>query len=228
MVFKSYINSHRVPVYVYLFFLFMASLLLPLTVNSDTPSPSSNEASPTSLDENKGTGDTPADLKRAGKRSWMRAGVSNYKNSVALMEQNKSQLGVVTLKSGLQYKILKQGEGGIPTKTDTVEVYFQGTLIDGTIFASAPNNLNPAVFKMAEVIPGWRQALSLMPVGSRWQLFVPPSLGYGTKGLSPSIGPNATLIYDLELVKIRPAASPKTVQKTPHQTQTNPSSSTPQ
>jgi FKBP-type peptidyl-prolyl cis-trans isomerase len=121
----------------------------------------------------------------------------------AFLAENKAKEGVVTLPSGLQYKILKAGDGKTPTDADTVECQYYGTLIDGTEFDSSYSRGQSATFKLSGVIPGWREALKLMPVGSKWQLFVPPQLAYGERGAGRDIGPNATLIFEVELVGIR-------------------------
>jgi FKBP-type peptidyl-prolyl cis-trans isomerase len=121
----------------------------------------------------------------------------------AFLAENKAKEGVVTLPSGLQYKILKAGDGKTPTDADTVECQYHGTLIDGTEFDSSYSRGQSATFKLSGVIPGWREALKLMPVGSKWQLFVPPQLAYGERGAGRDIGPNATLIFEVELVGIR-------------------------
>ena len=126
----------------------------------------------------------------------------------AFLAQNKTNQGVICLPSGLQYKILKTGDGRKPTGTDTIECYFRGTLIDGYQFAGSDPAGEPGTFKVSEVIPGWKEALQLMPVGSKWQLIIPPQLAYGAQGVGrtrqlPKIGPNTTLIYELELVGIK-------------------------
>jgi FKBP-type peptidyl-prolyl cis-trans isomerase len=137
--------------------------------------------------------------------SWMKAGVRNMKQEMMFLEQNKQAEGVVTLESGLQYKILKEGDGPKPKKSDIVDIYYQGSLVDGTQFANHLAETGPPQkFLVSETIPGWRQALTGMPTGSRWLLFVPGELGYGKAGVPPLVGPNATLIYDLELVGVKP------------------------
>jgi len=118
------------------------------------------------------------------------------------LAENKTKDGVVALPSGLQYKILKEGNGRKPTDADTVECNYRGTLLDGTAFESS-NPDRPASLKVAAVLPGWREALKLMPVGSKWQLFIPPELAYGTQGRGGVIGPNATLIFVVELLAIQ-------------------------
>jgi len=115
---------------------------------------------------------------------------------------NKTEAGVVTLPSGLQYKILKEGTGPKPAATDTVVCNYRGTLIDGTEFDSSYKGGQPATFAVNQVIKGWTEALQLMPVGSKYQLFVPADLAYGERSPAPQIGPNSTLIFDVELLSI--------------------------
>jgi len=126
----------------------------------------------------------------------------NKKKGEVFLAENKTKEGVVTLPSGLQYKILKAGDGRKPTDADTVEVNYRGTLIDGTQFDSSQAG-QPSTLKVAAVISGWREALKLMPIGSKWQIFIPSQLAYGARRASPVIGPNATLIFELELVGIK-------------------------
>jgi len=127
----------------------------------------------------------------------------NKTEGEAFLAQNKSAEGVVTLPSGLQYKILKEGAGEKPKPTDTVVCHYRGTLIDGTEFDSSIKRNEPATFAVGGVIKGWTEALQLMPVGSKWQLFVPSSLGYGERGAGRQIGPNAALIFEVELISIK-------------------------
>jgi FKBP-type peptidyl-prolyl cis-trans isomerase FklB len=131
------------------------------------------------------------------------AGEENRKAGEVFLAANKAKDGVVTLSSGLQYKVLKAGDGRKPTDTDTVECRYRGTLIDGTEFDRSDPAGQPATFKVAGVIPGWREALKRMPAGSKWQLFIPPQLAYGARGAGRAIGPNATLIFDLELLAVK-------------------------
>jgi FKBP-type peptidyl-prolyl cis-trans isomerase FklB len=123
------------------------------------------------------------------------------------LADNKAKEGVVTLPSGLQYKILKPGTGEKPTLEDTVICSYKGTLIDGSEFDASEKHGGPATFPVKGVIPGWTEALQLMQVGSKWQLVVPSKLAYGPQG-PPGIGPNATLIFEVELVSIQKAGAP--------------------
>jgi len=132
-----------------------------------------------------------------------KAAADSKKEGDAFLAENKKKKGVVTLPSGLQYKILTAGKGKKPKETDTVEVNYRGTLINGTEFDSSYHRGQPATLKVKEIIPGWQEALKLMPVGSKWQLFIPPQLAYGEKGAGQAIGPNATLIFEAELLAIK-------------------------
>ena len=145
-----------------------------------------------------------ADLKTKQEEKARMAAVNNKKEGDAFLEANKSQQGVVVLPSGLQYKILTQGTGPTPTATDTVSCNYRGTLINGTEFDSSFKRGQPAQFRVGGVIRGWTEALQLMPVGSKWQLFIPPTLAYADRGAGPDIGPNATLIFEVELLSIQP------------------------
>ncbi|MCM1031008.1 MAG: FKBP-type peptidyl-prolyl cis-trans isomerase [Oscillibacter sp.] len=118
------------------------------------------------------------------------------------LAENKTKEGVITLKSGLQYKILKEGNGAKPKATDTVKCHYEGRLIDGTVFDSSIRRNEPAEFPVNGVIAGWVEALQLMNVGSKWQLYIPSGLAYGAHGAGQSIGPNETLIFDVELLDI--------------------------
>ena len=131
------------------------------------------------------------------------AGEENKKAGEAFLAQNKAKQGVVTLPSGLQYKIIKAGDGKKPTASDTVECNYRGTLIDGNEFDSSYRRGQPATFGVSQVIPGWQEALQLMAVGSKWQLFVPADLAYGERGAGREIGPNSTLIFEVELLAIK-------------------------
>lgn len=130
-------------------------------------------------------------------------GDKNKKDGEAFLAANKTKEGVVTLESGLQYKILKAGDGKKPTADDTVVCHYRGTFVDGTEFESSIKRNQPATFPVKGVIKGWTEALQLMPVGSKWQLFVPYNLAYGENGRPPVIGPNALLIFEVELISIQ-------------------------
>jgi FKBP-type peptidyl-prolyl cis-trans isomerase FklB len=126
---------------------------------------------------------------------------SNLAEGKAFLEENQKKEGVTALPSGLQYKVLKDGSGKLPKMTDTVTVHYRGTLIDGTEFDSSYSRNEPAAFRVGGVIRGWTEALQLMKEGSKWQLFIPPELGYGQRG-SSAIGPNSTLIFEVELISV--------------------------
>lgn len=132
-----------------------------------------------------------------------RVAAVNAEAAVKFMAENGEKDGVETLESGLQYRIIEKGEGAMPAGTDTVEVHYRGTLIDGTQFDSSYERGEPVTFPVGNVIPGWQEALQLMPVGSKWELFIPPDLAYGAGGQGP-IPPNSTLIFEVELLKIVP------------------------
>ena len=120
----------------------------------------------------------------------------------AFLAANKNKPGVITLPDGLQYKVLVDGKGAIPTDSDTVTVHYQGTLVNGTEFDSSYKRGQPATFPVLGVIPGWVEALKMMKVGSTWELFIPASLAYGDRGAPPVIGPNETLIFKVQLLSI--------------------------
>jgi FKBP-type peptidyl-prolyl cis-trans isomerase FklB len=132
---------------------------------------------------------------------------SNKKDGTAFLAANATKPGVVTLPSGLQYKILTPGTGPKPTATDSVVCNYRGTLLDNTEFDSSYKRGQPATFPVTGVIKGWTEALQLMPVGSKWQLFIPPDLAYGERAQGP-IGPNATLVFEVELMSIAPKTPP--------------------
>ncbi|WP_373079018.1 FKBP-type peptidyl-prolyl cis-trans isomerase [Zhongshania sp.] len=130
------------------------------------------------------------------------AGGKNKAEAEAFFAKNGSVEGVVTTESGLQYQVLVEGKGDKPTADDTVEVHYHGTLLDGTVFDSSYQRGETVSFPVGGVIPGWTEALQLMPVGSKWKLFIPPALAYGAGGAGQMIGPNAALVFDVELIKI--------------------------
>lgn len=120
----------------------------------------------------------------------------------AFLEQNASRAEVVTLASGLQYEILTEGNGAIPTADQTVKVHYHGTTLDGNVFDSSVRRGEPTSFGVTQVISGWVEALQLMPVGSKWKLFIPSDLAYGAQGAGQAIAPHATLIFEVELLDI--------------------------
>ena len=131
----------------------------------------------------------------------------------AFLKDNKSKPGVKTRESGLQYRIIKEGKGQSPSATDVVTTHYRGKLIDGTEFDSSYSRNEPATFPVNNVIPGWTEALQLMKPGSKWELFVPASLAYGTQGIGPKIGPNETLIFEVELISVKAPESAKKTSK---------------
>jgi FKBP-type peptidyl-prolyl cis-trans isomerase FklB len=128
----------------------------------------------------------------------------NLEKSAEFLIANRTKEGVVTLPSGLQYKILVPGEGTPPLATDQVRVHYTGTFIDGTVFDSSIERNEPIVFGVGEVIPGWTEALQLMKPGAKWMLYVPPALAYGEKGAGGVIGPNQALIFEVQLIEVIP------------------------
>jgi FKBP-type peptidyl-prolyl cis-trans isomerase FklB len=130
-------------------------------------------------------------------------GEKNKKEGEAFLTESKKKEGVKTLPSGLQYKVIKAGTGKKPKPTDTVTTQYRGTLIDGTEFDSSYRRGQPVSFPVTGVIPGWTEALQLMEEGAKWQLFIPPNLAYGERGAGRDIGPNATLIFEIELISIQ-------------------------
>jgi FKBP-type peptidyl-prolyl cis-trans isomerase len=134
---------------------------------------------------------------------------ANKKEGEAFLAGNKGKEGVVALPSGLQYKILKQGAGPKPTTTDSVSCNYRGTFINGTEFDSSYKSGQPVSFPVTGVIKGWTEALQLMPVGSKWQLVIPPDLAYGEAG-RPGIGPSSTLVFEVELLAIEDKSKDKT------------------
>jgi len=129
-------------------------------------------------------------------------GEKNKQEGDAFLAENKTKAGVKTLPSGLQYRVIKEGNGRTPKATDTVVTQYKGTLINGTEFDSSYRRNEPATFPVSGVIRGWTEALQLMKEGSKWQIVVPPELAYGEQGAGP-IGPNATLIFEVELVSVK-------------------------
>ena len=148
-----------------------------------------------------------ADLRKKQEEKMLVQGEVNKKAGEAFLAENKTKDGVVTLPSGLQYKILTEGTGPKPTAKDTVVCNYKGTLLDNTEFDSSYKRGQPATFPVSGVIKGWTEALQLMPVGSKWQLFIPSDLAYGARGgPAGGIGPNAALVFEVELMSIQPKA----------------------
>src|SRR6266852_3971912 len=146
------------------------------------------------------------EVQKQQQEKTQQAASANKTEGEAFLAANKSKDGVVTLPSGLQYKILTAGTGPKPTASDSVKCNYKGALINGTEFDSSYKRGQPATFAVGQVIKAWTEALQLMPVGSKWQLFVPTSLAYGERGAGAEIGPNATLIFEVELLSIEEKA----------------------
>ena len=136
------------------------------------------------------------------------AGTANVAEGKKFLDENKGKPGVTTLADGLQYKVLTPGTGAVPKATDTVSVNYRGTLVNGTEFDSSYKRGEPATFPVGGVIKGWTEILGLMKVGSKYQVFIPSDLAYGERGAGQDIGPNATLIFDIELLSIKDDAAP--------------------
>ena len=143
------------------------------------------------------------DMRAKLQEKMQQLGQSNKKEGEDFLAANKDKNGVVALPSGLQYKVLKEGEGSKPSPSDSVVCNYRGTLINGNEFDSSYKRGQPATFPINGVIKGWTEALQLMPVGSKWELFIPPALAYGERGAGSDIGPNATLIFEVELLSIQ-------------------------
>jgi FKBP-type peptidyl-prolyl cis-trans isomerase FklB len=144
-----------------------------------------------------------SDLRKKQQDMRQQARDTNKKEGDAFLAENKAKEGVTTLPSGLQYKVVKAGDGPKPAATDSVVCNYRGTLINGTEFDSSYKRGQPATFPVGKVIKGWTEALQLMPVGSKWELYVPSDLAYGDRGAGANIGPNATLIFEVELLSIQ-------------------------
>src|SRR5579872_484315 len=171
--------------------------------------------------------DVQKEMREKQQAKMKEEGEENKKTGDAFLAQNKSKDGVKTTADGLQYKVITQGTGPTPTANDTVSVNYRGTLINGTEFDSSYKRGQPASFPVSGVIKGWTEALQLMPVGSKYQIFIPSDLAYGERGPGPEIGPNSTLIFEVELLSIEdknkdkekapenPAKNPSETQKPP-------------
>lgn len=127
---------------------------------------------------------------------------ANIEQGKTFLEDNKKRPNVVTLPSGLQYEVITEGKGKKPQATDQVKCHYEGTLIDGTLFDSSIKRGQPAVFGVNQVIPGWVEALQLMPEGSKWKLYIPSELAYGAQGAGEMIPPHSTLIFEVELIEV--------------------------
>ena len=143
--------------------------------------------------------------KLAAKAQAKKAAIANRNKKAGeeFLAANKKNKGVKTTKSGLQYKVITSGKGATPKATDIVVTHYRGTLIDGKVFDSSYKRGKPATFPVNGVIKGWTEALQMMKVGDKWKLFIPANLAYGERGAGKSIGPNETLIFDIELLKIK-------------------------
>ncbi|WP_299981466.1 FKBP-type peptidyl-prolyl cis-trans isomerase [uncultured Pseudoteredinibacter sp.] len=133
-----------------------------------------------------------------------KAGEENLAAGQAFLAENAKKEGMQSTESGLQYEVITEGSGPKPTTDDAVQVHYVGTLIDGTEFDSSVARGEPATFKVTQVIPGWTEVLQLMPEGSKWKVYIPSNLAYGPGGTGGIIGPNATLVFEVELLKVNP------------------------
>ncbi len=144
-------------------------------------------------------------LQDYGKKSQLSQYESNKKAGEDFLAENKTKEGVITTASGLQYKVIKEGKGSKPTINDVVKTHYHGTTVDGKVFDSSVERGEPISFPVNGVIPGWTEALQLMPVGSKWQLYIPYQLAYGEQGAGGAISPFSALIFDVELLEIEKA-----------------------
>ncbi len=163
--------------------------------------------------------DVQKEMREKQQAKMKEEGEENKKTGDAFLAQNKSKDGVKTTADGLQYKVITQGTGPTPTANDTVSVNYRGTLINGTEFDSSYKRGQPASFPVSGVIKGWTEALQLMPVGSKYQIFIPSDLAYGERGAGADIGPNSTLIFEVELLSIQPKEEKKPDEKKPDEAQ---------
>jgi FKBP-type peptidyl-prolyl cis-trans isomerase FklB len=150
--------------------------------------------------------------KVTAKRDELRAseGKVNKEAGAQFLEANKKKEGVKVTASGLQYKVITEGKGKKPSASDTVTTHYKGTLIDGKVFDSSYDRGEPATFPVSGVIKGWTEALQMMPVGSKWELYIPSELAYGSRGAGADIGPDATLVFEVELISIKEKEAAKT------------------
>jgi FKBP-type peptidyl-prolyl cis-trans isomerase FklB len=154
-----------------------------------------------------------AEMKKKQEAQLALVAAANEKEGQAFLATNKTKPGIVTTPSGLEYKVLTAGTGPKPTPEDTILCNYRGTLINGTEFDSSYKRGQPTSIPVGGVIKGWTEALQLMPVGSKWQLFIPSELAYGPRAAGPDIGPNSTLIFEVELISIQPKEAPKDAPK---------------
>ncbi len=133
----------------------------------------------------------------------------NLAKGEAFRKENGAKEGVTTLENGIQYEVLTSGDGAQPTKEDTVVAHYHGTLIDGTVFDSSVDRDEPATFPLSRVIQGWQEALPLMQVGDKWRIVIPPEMAYGENGVGDAIGPNETLVFEVELLEVQKADAAK-------------------
>jgi len=154
--------------------------------------------------------DTMVAFEKDMQQKQVEAGKKNAADADKFLAENKKKDGVKTTVSGLQYKVLKEGNGAQPKSSDTVTVNYRGTLVDGTEFDSSYKRGEPATFPVGGVIKGWTEALQLMKPGSKYQLFIPPDLAYGEHSPGPQIPPNSALIFEVELMNVQSGASQPT------------------
>lgn len=143
------------------------------------------------------------EMQKAQQEARQAMGDKAKKAGEKFLADNKNKKGVKTLKSGIQYKVIKEGKGAKPKASDSVVAHYKGTLIDGTEFDSSYKRGQPATFGVGQVIKGWQEVLPLMSAGSKWQVFIPSDLAYGPRGAGANIGPNETLIFDIELLEVK-------------------------
>ena len=156
----------------------------------------------TAAETQKLLGELNALMRTKSNEKSKKLGEKNMQEGEAFLAENKEKAGVTTTASGLQYEVMKEGSGAKPQKTDRVSVHYAGTLIDGTEFDSSYKRGSPAAFAVTGVIKGWTEVLQLMNVGSKYRVSIPSDLAYGLRGSPPTIGPNATLIFEVELLDI--------------------------
>ena len=143
-------------------------------------------------------------LQRASEASFKKEAAENLVKETEFLAENGKKSGITTTESGLQYEVLTQGSGAMPTATDKVKVHYKGTLLDGTVFDSSYDRDTPIEFQLNGVIKGWTEGLQLMKIGSKYKFYIPSKLGYGERGAGQVIPGNATLIFEVELLDILP------------------------